>query len=365
VPSPAGRRTKPSRTAHSGLRYAACKAGALLLTVLLVLLRSPASAGERDVFAGKTITIIVGFGPGGGYDLYARTLARHMAGHIGGNPTILVQNMAGAGSLRAVNYLYNAAARDGTVVATFARGIVLEPLFGRSEGAQFDPARLGWIGSVSNETGVCAFMRESGIKTWEDMQTKNYTIGASDAGADSDVFPQVLRNLFHLPLRVVVGYPGGAEIVLAMQRHEVDGRCGWSWTSLISRDRALYESKQINIPVQLALDRHEDLPEVPSIMELADPNQKSLLRLIISRQVMARPFAAPPDVPPERLQILRAAFDATMHDPQFLEDAKRLNLEVRPVTGIEIETLLGDILASPPDTIRRAAETMSDGAARH
>jgi tripartite-type tricarboxylate transporter receptor subunit TctC len=241
---------------------------------------------------------------------------------------------------------------------------VLEPLFGHGEGAQFDPARLGWIGSVSNETGVCAFMSESGIKTWQDMQTRNYTIGASGAGADSDVFPQVLRNLFHLPLRVVDGYPGGADIVLAMQRREVDGRCGWSWTSLISRDRTLYDSKEINIPVQLALQRHEDLPDVPSIMELADAEQKSVLRLIVSRQVIARPFAAPPEVPEERLQVLRAAFDATMHDPQFLEEAQRLNLEVRPVTGAEIEKLLRDILGSPPDSIRRAAEAMTDQA-RH
>ena len=350
---------------RSGLYCTARNVGAVLSALLPVLLNSPALAVDRDIFAGKTISILVGFGPGGGYDLYARALARHMARHIPGNPTMLVQNMAGAGSLRAVNYLFNAAPRDGTVLATFARGIVLEPLFGHSEGAQFDPARLGWIGSVSNETSVCAFMAESGIKVWQDMQSKNYTIGASDSGADSDVFPQVLRNLFHLPLRVVVGYPGGADIVLAMQRHEVDGRCGWSWSSLISRDRTLYDNKQINIPVQLALQRHEDLPDVPSIMELADAEQKPLLRLIISRQIMARPFAAPPGVEPERLQILRAAFDATMQDPQFVEEAKRLALEVRAVTGVDIEALLGEVLASPPDIIRRAAETMVDVNGRH
>lgn len=343
-----------------GRAYVARSSGAVFLTLLLVLLGAPAVAAELEFFAGKTLTILVGFGPGGGYDLYARTLARHIGHHIPGNPTVVVQNMAGAGSLRVVNYLYNAAPKNGSVIATFARGIVLEPLFGRSEGVQFDPARLGWLGSVSNETAVCAFMADSGIKTWHDMQTKTYTIGASDAGADSDVFPQVLRNLFRLPLRIVTGYSGGAEMVLAMQRHEIDGRCGWSWTSLLSRNRSLYDNKQIDVPVQLALSRNEDLRDVPAILDLAaDAEQKAILRLIISRQVMARPFATPPDVPGDRLQTLRTAFDATMRDPAFLEEAKRLDLEVRPVTGAEIETLVNEVLASPPDIVRRAAEAVS------
>jgi tripartite-type tricarboxylate transporter receptor subunit TctC len=335
--------------------------GAAVLTLSLMLLGVPAVAAEPEFFAGKTLAMLVGFGPGGGYDLYARTLARHMGRHIAGNPTIVVQNMAGAGSLRVVNYLYNAAPKNGTVIATFARGIVLEPLFGRNEGVQFDPAHLGWLGSISNETSVCAFMADSGIKSWQDMQTKSYTIGASDSGADSDVFPQALRNLFHLPLRIVTGYSGGAELVLAMQRHEIDGRCGWSWTSLMSRNRPLYDSKQIDVPVQLTLSRHEDLGDVPTIMDLAsDARQKAVLRLIISRQVMARPFAVPPDVPPERLQVLRDAFDATMRDPEFLEEAKRLDLEVRPVTGAEIERLVNEALASPSDIVRRAAEAITD-----
>jgi tripartite-type tricarboxylate transporter receptor subunit TctC len=355
-----GGRDKCWRSAWA-CRDVARSGGAVFLTLLLMLLGVRAIAAEPEFFVGKTITILVGFGPGGGYDLYARTLARHMSHHIPGNPMIVVQNMAGAGSLRVVNYLYNAAPKNGSVIATFARGIVLEPLFGRSEGVQFDAARLGWLGSVSNETAVCAFMADAGIKTWQDMQTKTYTIGASDAGADSDVFPQVLRHLFHLPLRIVTGYSGGAEMVLAMQRHEIDGRCGWSWTSLLSRDRSLYANKQIDVPVQLTLSRHEDLRDVPTIIDLAaDAEKKAILRLIISRQVVARPFAAPPDVPHDRLQTLRAAFEATMRDPEFLEEANRLDLEVRPVTGAEIETLVNEVLASPPDIVRRAAEAISD-----
>jgi tripartite-type tricarboxylate transporter receptor subunit TctC len=358
--SAAGRADKLTPSAWACLDVAG-GCGAVFLTLLLMLVGVPAVAAEPEFFAGKTVTILVGFGPGGGYDLYARTLARHMGHHIPGNPTIVVQNMAGAGSLRVVNYLYNAAPKNGSVIATFARGIVLEPMFGRSEGVQFNPVYLGWLGSISNETSVCAFMAESGIKSWQDMQTKNYTIGASDSGADSDVFPQALRNLFHLPLRIVTGYSGGAEMVLAMQRHEIDGRCGWSWTSLLSRNRSLYDSKQIDVPVQLTLSRYEDLRDVPSIMDLAtDAQQRAVLRLIISRQVMARPFAAPPDVPRERLRVLRDAFDTTMRDPEFLEEAKRLDLEVRPVTGAEIEALVNEVLASPPDIVSRAAEAITD-----
>jgi tripartite-type tricarboxylate transporter receptor subunit TctC len=331
-----------------------------------ILVFAPAHAADpvAAFYAGKTIKMLVGFGPGGGYDLYARTLARHMGRHIPGNPTLLPQNMPGAGSLRAANYLYNAVPRDGTVIATFARGIALEPLLGHPEGAQFEAPKFGWLGSISNEVGVCAFMATSGVATWRDMQTKNYTIGASGSGADSDIFPVLLRNLFRLPLKVVSGYPGGADLVLAMQRHEIDGRCGWSWTSLVSQNRALYESRQIDVVLQLALQKHEDLPDVPLVMDLAaDAREKAALKLIVSRQSIARPFAAPPDVPDERLRALRAAFDATMIDPDFLADAKALDLEVRPVNGADVAALLAELYASPPEVVKLASDLIKDGTA--
>ena len=311
-----------------------------------------------NFYSGKTVQVLVGFGPGGGYDLYARTLARYMGRHIPGRPTMVPQNMPGAGSLKVMNYLYNVARKDGTAIGTFARGLVVEPLIGHAQGTQFDATKFNWIGSVSNEVGVCAFWYTSGIKTWEDMKTKPHKIGGSAAGADSDVFPIVLRNIYRTPTKLVTGFSGGgADINLGMERREVDGRCGWSWSSLMSQSRALLDGKKINIVLQLALQKHEDLPNVPLVMDLpASPQDKAAMRLIVSRQSIARPFAAPPGVPAERVKALRDAFDATMKDPEFLAEMKRLALEVRPVNGTEVETLIREVYASPPDVVKRARE---------
>jgi tripartite-type tricarboxylate transporter receptor subunit TctC len=326
-----------------------------------VVVAAPAGAADTadQFYAGKTIRVLVGFGPGGGYDLYARTLGRFLGRHIAGEPSIVVQNMPGAGSLKVVNYLFNAAPRDGTTLATFARGVVYEPILGHPDGAQFEAPKFNWIGSIANEVSVCAFNAGRGIATWRDMVAKKTLIGASGTGADSDVFPTVLRNLFALPMRIVTGYPGGAELVLAMERGEIDGRCGWSWTSLIARNRDMLTEKKITVPLQIALQRHEDLPDIPTIMELpTDPRRDAALKLIVSRQAMARPFAAPPGVAPQRIATLRSAFDATMKDPDFLTEMRGLGLEVRPVGGAEVQSLMAEIHASPPDVLRLAREIL-------
>jgi tripartite-type tricarboxylate transporter receptor subunit TctC len=331
----------------------------MAVPAMLILGAEQAQAADSvaDFYRGKTVQVLVGFGPGGGYDLYARTLARYMGKHIPGNPTMVPQNMPGAGGVKVMNYLYNVAHKDGTVIATFARGLAIEPLLGHAQGMQFDATKFGWVGSVSNEVSICAYWGTSGIKTWQDMETKPSSIGASAAGADSEIFPTVLRNLFHLPAKVVTGYSnGGADIVLGMERGEVGGRCGWSWSSLLSENKALLDNKKINIVLQLGLRKFDGLPDVPSVMDLPTSAQnKAALKLIVSRQSIARPFAAPPGLPPERLQALRAAFDATMKDPQFLAEAKRLNLEVRPVTGGDVEKLIRELYATPPDVVKLAA----------
>lgn len=317
-----------------------------------------AADAAESFYRGKTVQVLVGFGPGGGYDLYARTLARYMGKHMPGNPTFITQNMPGAGSMKVMNYLYNAARKDGTFIGTFARGMVFEPLLGHAKGTAFDATKFNWIGSISNEVSVCAFWYTSAVKSWEDMKTKPHKIGGSAAGADSDVFPTVLRKVYNLPMKLVTGYAGGgADINLGMERGEVDGRCGWSYSSMLSQSKALLEGKKINIVMQLALEKHEDLPNVPLIMDLpASPQDKAAMRLITSRQAIARPYTAPPGVPPERVKALRDAFDATMKDPDFVKEATRLALEVRPVNGADVDKLIREVYASPPDVVKRAAE---------
>ncbi len=339
-----------------------CLRRATLAGIAAAVLTATPAAAQADFYSGKSIQLLVGLSAGGGYDAYARLLARHMGRHIPGNPRLVPQNMPGAGSLKAVNYLYNVAPRDGTTIATFAPGVVVEPLLGRSEGMQFEAPKFTWLGSISQEVSVCAFTKAAGIRSWQDMQTKTYVIGASGAGAESDVFPNVLRKLFNLPLKIVTGYPGGSEIILAMERREVDGRCGWSWTSLVSRSRALLDSGQIYVTLQIGLQKDRALSDVPLIMDLTnDPAKRAALRLIVSRQSIARPFAAPPGIPADRARLLRAAFDATMQDPDFRAEARNLDLAVEPIGGAEVETLLREIYASSPEVVKLATELVREG----
>ena len=300
--------------------------------------------------------LLIGFGAGGGYDLYGRAVARHMGRHIPGNPSIVPQNMAGAGSVRSASYLYNAAPKDGTVIGTFSRGVVVDTLIGADK-APFDAQKFDWLGSVTNEVSVCGFSRASGIATFADMLSKESTVGGSGAADDLAVYPNVLRSVFGAKLKLITGYPGTADILLAVERGELGGLCGWSWSTLKSRSKALYDSKQILVPLQLGLEPHEDLPNVPLVVALTkDPVKSAILRLIFSRQTMARPFAAPPGIPDERLRALRAAFDATMRDKDFLDEAQQLDLEVRPVSGMEIDKLVANLAATPAEIRNLAAQ---------
>jgi tripartite-type tricarboxylate transporter receptor subunit TctC len=314
-----------------------------------------------DFYSGKSVQLVIGYAPGGGYDVYARALARYMGRHIPGNPSIVVQNMPGAGSIKAANYLYNIAPKDGTAFGGFSRGAFLDPLLGRADGVQYVAAKYGWLGSISNEVGVCAFRADSGVATWQDMQRKSYVIGSTGAGADSDVFPTVLRKMFGLPMKLVTGYHSAADVVLAITRKEVDGRCGWSWSSMMAWNKDLYQSKAVNVALQLASQKLAELPDTPSIVEVArNADQQAALKLILSRQTMARPYVAPPGLPPARLAALRAAFDATMTDADFLADAQRQDLEVRPVSGREADALITEIYASPPAVVKLAIEAMKE-----
>lgn len=313
----------------------------------LLMIWCGAAFGETN-FAGRTISVIVGFSAGGAYDLYARVLARHMGAHLPGNPTIVVENMPGAGGLKAANYLYQVAPKDGTTFGTFARGVVIGPLFG--EGA-FDATKLSWIGSVTDDVNVCLAWHTSGIKTLNDLLTKPFTVAGQGPQADPNVYANLVRNLFNAPIKVVNGYPGSNDIALAMERGEVDGVCALSYSTVKSTFGYKIKSKEIDIIFQAGLKKAPDLPDVPLLIDLAhDSRQRDVLKLIMGVQGMARPFVAPP-LPQDLKDGLRTAFADTMNDAGFLDEAKKLNLEVNPMKGSDVDALVDDLYRTPRDVI--------------
>jgi tripartite-type tricarboxylate transporter receptor subunit TctC len=325
------------------------KAMSASIAVVLALSAPAKAQSVEEFYRGKTITISVGFTAGGGYDLYARVLGRHLGRHIVGNPSVVVQNMPGAGSLKATQYVYGVAPKDGTVLATVSRGMVTDPLL---NDAKFDATKLTWIGSVTSETSICATWQNSPVKTWDNMFEREFTLGGSAAGADPDTFALILRNVFGAKVRLVTGYPGGNDINLAMERGEVDGRCGWSWSSLKSQKNWL---PQINLLAQFAVEKNADIPQVPwTIERAANDEQRQVLRLLTAGQFLGRPFFSTPDIPADRREALRAAFDATMKDAQFLAETTKLDLEVTPVSGKTIDGFLADLYRTPKEVVRKA-----------
>ena len=334
-----------------------------LVTCLLALCALPALNEARadavsDFYRGKTVTIIVGYTAGGGYDIYARALARHMGKHLPGNPSFIVQNLTGAGSLNAANHIYNVAPKDGTVFGTFARGLAIEPLIGTAK-VQFDPTRFTWLGSGTNEISICATWHTSPVKTWADALKTTFTVGGEGAGSDPDTYSALIRNVFGAKLKLVTGYHGTSDIILAIERGEVDGRCGWSWSSIHSTRGAWIAEKKLNYLVHISEQKAPELPHVPRIGDFANDRQKQILKLVTSRQVMGRPFAAPPGVPEARRQALRKAFDETLKDPAFLADADKLKLEVNPVSGAEIDKLIAELYRAPRDIVEEARKAIA------
>jgi len=323
---------------------------AFACVVAALTLAAPARAQSvEEFYRGRSITVLVGFTAGGGYDLYARLLGRHMGRYIPGNPTMVVQNMPGAGSMKATQYVYGVAPKDGLTLATVSRGMVTEPLL---NAANFDPTKLTWLGTITSETSVCATWKTSPVKSWDDMFKREFSLGGSAVGADPDTFALIMRNVFGAKVKLVTGYPGGNDINLAMERSEVDGRCGWSWTSLKSQKNWL---PQINVLVQFNLEKNADLPNVPVALErAASDEQRQVLRLLIAGQYVGRPFFTSPDIPADRRAALRAAFDATMKDPQFLADAAKLDLEISPIGAAPIDAFLADLYRTPKVVVSKA-----------
>jgi len=325
---------------------------------LLLLSAAAWAQAPTEFYKGRTVELYIGYSVGGGYDIYARLLARHMSRHIPGNPVIAPKNMPGAGSLTLANWLYAAAPRDGSVFGTIGRGIAFDPLLG-TQGTKFTATGFGWLGSANDEVSVCAAWGKSGITKFEDLYARAVFIGGTGAGADTDLFPKAMNSILGTKMKLVTGYPGGNDITLAMQRGEVEARCGWSWSSIKSGHAQWVKDGTIKLLVQLSLAKHPDLPDVPLIMDLVKtPEQRAILRLVFARQVMGRPFLAPPGLPPERLALLRRAFMATMKDAAFLAEAEKIKLEITPVDGEAVQKLVAEIYATPPDIVRKAAEAV-------
>ncbi len=328
-----------------------------VLTALLVCGTARAQPAA-DFYKGKQIDLYIGYSTGGGYDVYARLLARHMAKHIPGAPTIVPKNMDGAGSLRLANWLYRVAPKDGSVFGTIGRGIPFDPIMG-GKGAQFSATDFGWIGSANDEVSVCVSWSGTGVDKFEDLYKREMIVGGTGATADTDLFPKVINAVLGTKMKIVTGYPGGNDITLAMRRGEVQGRCGWSWSSIKTNHPQWVRDGTLKLLVQLSLEKHPDMPNVPLVMDMVKtPEQRAVLQAVFARQVMGRPFLAPPRVPADRLALLRKAFMETMKDKEFLAEAEKMKLEITPVTGEKVQALVAEIYRTPPAVLRKAAEAM-------
>jgi tripartite-type tricarboxylate transporter receptor subunit TctC len=339
---------------------ACVRGGAFAVCILTATLALPAQADSvADFYGGRTLTILVGHSVGGGYDLYARLISRFFGRHIPGHPTVVVQNMPGAGGLRAANYLYAAAPKDGSVIATFSRSIPTFPLV--SPPAAFDGTKFSWIGSMSSDTSVCLTAAKSPVKAWRDMLSIPSVMGGQSMGSDTDIYARLDKNVLGARIKLVSGYPGTNDIILAMERGEVDGICGHSWGTIKAAHPHWIGGKHVNLLLQAALQKDPELPDVPLASELADnPEKKQMLYLHFAPQGMGRPFAAPPNIPADRKAALRQAFDDTTKDADLLTNAAKEKIDIKPMTGEAIDVLLGELYATPADIVAKAAKAISE-----
>ena len=326
---------------------------------ILALGAAAQAQSPADFYKGKNVDLTIGYSAGGGYDVYARLLARHMGRFIPGNPAIVPKNMPGAGSLVLANWLYNVAPKDGTAFGTIGRGTAFDPLLGSTK-AQFDAAKFNWLGSMNDEVSVYVSWYTTGITSLEQVKHNELTVGGSGQAADTDQFPKVLNATIGTKFRLVTGYPGGNDVDLAMERGEVMGRCGWSWSSVVATHKSWIDEHKINVLVQLSLSKHPDLPNVPLVMDLANNDeQRQIFKLVFARQPMGRPFLAPPGVPSDRVSVLREAFMDTMKDGDFLAEAEKMKLEINPVAGDAVQEIVQDVYKTPKPIAAAVAEMIN------
>jgi tripartite-type tricarboxylate transporter receptor subunit TctC len=334
---------------------------AALMSALTVCMTAGSAAfaqSVEDFYKGRKVDIVIGFTVGGGYDAYARLLGRHMGEHIPGKPAMVPRNMTGAGSRIAAAFIHGIAPKDGTAMGIADQSIPLEQALGDA-GVKFDTRELNWIGNPNADNNVLATWHTSPVKTIEDARKIEVTMGATGFNTSSQ-YPTVLNAMAGTKFRLIFGYPGGNEINLAMERGEVGGRGSNAWASYKSTRPDWIKDNRINILVQIGLRKAPDLQNVPLLMDTANNDlDRAALRLLSAPTTIGRPFFAPPNVPADRVKALRAAFDATMKDANFLADAKKLNLDIDPVSGEELQKIVSEIIDSPADVKKRLADVLA------
>ena len=313
-----------------------------------------------EFFAGRTVTIYVGFGPGGGYDVYAQLLARFIPAHLPGQPAVIVKHMPGADSMVLMNWLANIAPRDGTAFGIVASGVPVVPLIGQVEQkniARFDARKLGWLGSLEKFNAIAIAWHTAGFRTLDDVKTRELRFASTGPASGGEVYAKMLNETIGTKFRAIRGYRSSPELTLAMERGEVDGMVGWCWACMRA-DKPDYLDKGLVTPLaQFGLAPEPGTESVPTAIDLVQsPAEKQIFSLIFGALAMSRPFVAPQDVPAERLAALRAAFEATARDPAFLEAAKKAGRDIIVFRGAEIDALLAEQYALPADVVRRATE---------
>jgi tripartite-type tricarboxylate transporter receptor subunit TctC len=323
----------------------------------------PAPAQAQDFYAGKTITIIVGSDAGGGYDTYARLFARHLPRLIPGKPTVVVQNMPGAGSARAAGHLSRIAAKDGTVMGIVQPGAVVGPLIEGKPDPKYDATKFFYLGSADSSNRVCITMADSRIKTFDDAQREKVIAGTAGTGSSSRDYAFLHKNTSGANFTLVGGYVGMADLYLALERGEVDTICGFDWASVKAQRPNFIRDKKINVLVQAGLEPFPELTAmgVSEIWKYTKGERNTaIVQLIVSQQLFGRPFMLPPGVPKERGDILRAAFDKAFTDPELLAEAAKMNADITPASGIKVQETIERMYSAPPDLVQAAAKAVRE-----
>jgi len=327
-----------------------------LLTLAISLATGASALAQQNVadfYRGKTVRFVVGVGVGSGYDVNARAVARHIAAHIPGNPTVIVQNQPGAGSVTMANALFNNGPFDGTIIGVPFNGLPTLPLL-QPGGVRFDPVKLLWLGSSNRETQITYLWHTAPVEKFEDIRNTQIVVGAQAPGTTQYDYPMLMNALFGFKFKVITGYESTPKIHLAMESGEVQGNAASNWTTLRALSPQWITEKKVKVLAQWALRKHPDLQQVPMALDLAKADvERQAMLLMLARLEYGRPFFLPPGVPAERVEALRRAFDATMKDKHFLAEAAKLNLDVDPLTGEQVAALVEQVARTAPDTAAR------------